>query len=56
MATFKNRESGDSCSYSILTTSRHLSNSDDLALKSDACNLETFKADFLEIFTTLSMN
>ena len=56
MATFKNHESGDSCSYSILTISRHISNSDNLALNLDACNLETFKADFLGIFTTLSVN
>ena len=27
VAVFKNRESGDFCSYSILTISRHLSNS-----------------------------
>ena len=40
VATFKNCESGDSCSYSILTISRHLSNSDNLALNSDACNLD----------------
>ena len=52
MAAFKNHESGDSCSNSILTISRHLSNSDNLALNSDACNLETFNADFQE-FTQL---
>ena len=56
VAAFKNYESGDSCLYSILTISRHLSNSGNLALNSDACNLETFKADFPGIFTTLSAN
>ena len=33
----------------IFTISRHLSNSDNLALNLHACNLETFKADFWQI-------